>query len=74
MLEKYLQVRFQRSTRQKKSDLVLFLPETLPPLRAGQGVVGVELPHEVGGDFDVLLAKVFRSVSPHFGGMRIVGS
>ena len=74
MLEKYLQVRFQRSTRKKKSDLVLFLPETLPPLRAGQGVVGVEIPHEVGGDFNVLLAKVLRAVSPPLGGTSVAGS
>ena len=42
----------------QRANLVLFLPEALPPLRAGKRVVGVELPHEVGGDFNVLLAKV----------------
>ena len=41
-----------------KNYLVLLLPETLPPLGTGQRVAWVELPHEVGGDLNVLLAKV----------------
>ena len=58
----------------KDSNLVLFLPKPLPPFGAGKCVVGVQLPHEVGGDFNVLLAKVLRAVSPPLGGTSVAGS